>query len=605
MNKSALYFLTFFFLLIPVLSISAPTVVDLTRESGEIQGTVDYCGQSGSEGIEVSIPGKSFMARTDYQGKFTLSYVPKGVWNLAFIRKNQRLGSLSGVEVVRRVLTNLDATHGPIELCSDLDGDGVTPQTDCNDANPRVHPGAPELCGNGLDDNCDGLADESCPQCTDVDQDGYYAQIGCGFVDCDDANPAINPGAVESCGDGVDNDCDGLKDEADANDAATYYQDFDGDGYGDPFYTQTGCNPPDGYSAIGGDCDDNTASINPGRYELCNGIDDNCDDLVDNDCSNRVCAEQETADFEFCMNDCNESPTICLQNCTETVSSQCTSAIASFAACGLSAGCINESTQITGVTISTSLCFYDNCPDQWEGVFGNLVPPDECTSGDTRLCGSEGACVMGTEECVNGRWSGDCAGEVRPVSYVPDLDNDGYTGTGHMSSCEGAPPGYVLPNTLPGGDCDDNDPEIYPDAPELCDGIDNDCDGIPDNELVAPLNSLQLGVCAGSTQICNGSGGWMEDYSIIAMYENPEISSDQLDNDCDGLVDEPTCDPSPCDLNAYCEEFIDGIACVCNPGFEGDGFTCIDIDECSEGLDNCDLNQSCINNVGGFLCVNN
>lgn len=483
MKKYVFIFLTLCFLATPILSFSAPTVVDLTRESGEIQGTVDYCGQSGSEGIEVSIPGKSFMARTDFQGKFTLSYVPEGVWSLVFTRKGQRLGSFSGVEVIRRVLTDLNTTHGPIVLCSDLDGDGVTPETDCNDANPRVYPGAPELCGNGLDDNCDGYADESCPQCSDVDEDGFYAQVGCGFVDCDDANPAINPGAVESCGDGVDNDCDGLKDEADANDAATYYQDLDGDGYGDPDFTQTGCNPPDGYSAIGGDCNDNSATINPGRYELCNGIDDNCDDLVDNDCSNRICTEQEVSDFEFCMNNCSSSSALtCLNNCMETVSSQCASAIASLGTCGINSGCITNDGSLPNYSLSASFCFYDNCPEQWESVFGNIAPPDECTSNDTRPCGEAGVCEMGTEECVNGRWSGDCVGQVSPEIYVSDFDSDLYAGYDIISSCEGVE-GYVLEGSLPSGDCDDTSAAYNPSITNYSSdkiGADYDfnCDGI-------------------------------------------------------------------------------------------------------------------------------
>jgi len=75
---------------------------------------------------------------------------------------------------------------------------------------------------------------------------------------------------------------------------------------------------------------------------------------------------------------------------------------------------------------------------------------------------------------------------------------------------------------------------------ESCDGLDNDCDGISDNDLVTPLNSMQLGICAGSIQSCSGTGGWIDDYSSVANYENPEVTTDSLDNDCDGTIDEPS-----------------------------------------------------------------
>jgi hypothetical protein len=75
---------------------------------------------------------------------------------------------------------------------------------------------------------------------------------------------------------------------------------------------------------------------------------------------------------------------------------------------------------------------------------------------------------------------------------------------------------------------------------ETCNGIDDNCDGIVDNGLTAPSAGKQAGVCAGSVKVCTGAGGWADpDYTAITEYEVTEASCDAADNDCDGSVDEP------------------------------------------------------------------
>ncbi|MDD4878243.1 MAG: putative metal-binding motif-containing protein [Candidatus Nanoarchaeia archaeon] len=112
----------------------------------------------------------------------------------------------------------------------DEDGDGYCPyigidcpeQLDCNDNNPEINPGATETPGDGIDNDCNGIIDDAC---TDSDRDGYNAEasvggVDCGGeanVDCDDANMFVNPGMAEICGDGIDNDCDGNIDEEDSD----------------------------------------------------------------------------------------------------------------------------------------------------------------------------------------------------------------------------------------------------------------------------------------------------------------------------------------------------------------------------------------------------
>ena len=103
---------------------------------------------------------------------------------------------------------------GDVE-CNDNDEDGYTIcNGDCDDNDPNINPGAIEICDNEIDDDCDGYIDEDCdPECIDNDGDGYGEGEGCFDSDCDDFNSAVNPGAIEICDNGIDDDCDGLIDE--------------------------------------------------------------------------------------------------------------------------------------------------------------------------------------------------------------------------------------------------------------------------------------------------------------------------------------------------------------------------------------------------------
>lgn len=100
--------------------------------------------------------------------------------------------------------------------------------------------------------------------------------------DCDPDNAAVYPGAPELCATTHDDNCNGMVNENGAADAATYYRDDDGDAYGLDSNTVIACmRPAFHYATVGGDCDDATGSANPGRNELCDRIDNDCDGLVD------------------------------------------------------------------------------------------------------------------------------------------------------------------------------------------------------------------------------------------------------------------------------------------------------------------------------------
>jgi len=139
----------------------------------------------------------------------------------------------------------------------DHDGDGYTPNGgDCNDSDSAVYPGAVEICGDGIDQDCNGL-DTSCD--IDNDGDGYWANdISSPDYDCDDNDGSVYPGATETCEDGIDQDCDGSDISCDPND-------IDGDG--------------DGYTVNMGDCEDGDPAIHPGATEICdNSVDEDCYD---------------------------------------------------------------------------------------------------------------------------------------------------------------------------------------------------------------------------------------------------------------------------------------------------------------------------------------
>jgi len=135
-----------------------------------------------------------------------------------------------------------------------------------------------EIPYDGIDQDCDGL------DLTDVDGDGADALEGEGGTDCDDEDPAVHPGATETCN-GHDDDCDALVDDDDdrVEGQVSVHADQDGDGYGDPGDPQSFCEPPSGFVDDDSDCDDADPLVNPSASEECNGYDDDCDGLVDDE----------------------------------------------------------------------------------------------------------------------------------------------------------------------------------------------------------------------------------------------------------------------------------------------------------------------------------
>ena len=193
--------------------------------------------------------------------------------------------------------SNCDGVDGLAGEGQDADGDGATDDADCEPKNPDVYPGATEIPDDGIDQDCNGADSVTC--FVDADGDGYGSDVGsiaadgeCSAADnesaldgdCDDADPGTYPGATEIC-DTEDNDCDEVIDDG---------FDLDGDGFFDA--DDAGC--AESYPDV--DCDDDAPAVFPGAAELCNGIDDDCGDGVDEG------FDGDGDGYATCVGDCDD-----------------------------------------------------------------------------------------------------------------------------------------------------------------------------------------------------------------------------------------------------------------------------------------------------------
>ena len=334
-------------------------------------------------------------------------------------------------------------------------------------------------CGDKDEPTETGLVDTG--DVVDADGDGVDA-----MDDCDDNDPNNFPGNTESCDD-ADNDCDG---EVDNGVLLSGYADGDGDGYGDATQAVEGCEYGiNGFVDNGDDCDDSTADVNPGAVEVCDGLDNDCDVLVDDDDDSLDLGTTTNwyVDGDEDTYGANGAP---VQGC-----SQPDGYVADNTDCddeddaqfpGADEYCNGEDDDCNGTddddyAVDASTFYEDGDEDKF-GDAGSTTTacelPDGYVEDDTDCDDNDDDVFPGADEYCDGVDS-DCNGTddddyaVDADTWYVDGDSDGFgdsSATG-VANCD-QPSGYELDNT----DCDDGDEDINPDADEICDGVDNDCD---------------------------------------------------------------------------------------------------------------------------------
>jgi uncharacterized delta-60 repeat protein len=421
-------------------------------------------------------------------------------------------------------------TDGTTQVsCEQPDGYVSQAQTgDCNDNDKNINPNTVWFKDADKDGYTDGTTKVSCSKPSDE----YVASATAG--DCNDGDTNINPARAEIC-DGLDNNCNGTIDDGVL---LVFYKDMDGDGYTDGA-TQVGCSAPQGYvlSATSGDCNDSDSSMNPGRTEICDNKDNNCNGQIDEGVLLVFYRDQDGDGYGYANN--------------------------STQACSQPAGYVSNSSDCDDNNANlhpNTIWFKDADFDGFYPTGGSQVScnnpfaPNNATyvaipGGD---CNDTNASIYpgAPLNCNNGQ-DNDCSGNIEKWAYT-DVDGDRYA-PNNISSCVNIvsfPGKITVGYELGTNDCNDTNPFIHPGAPLNCNnGQDNDCSGNvekwaytdQDGDRYAPNNvSSCIDVVLFPGKITAGQELGYNDCNDnnASIYPGAPLNcSNGQDNDCSGNIE--------------------------------------------------------------------
>jgi MYXO-CTERM domain-containing protein len=461
------------------------------------------------------------------------------------------------------------ADGASVRSCTALAG-YVTIDGDCDDGQAAIRPDADETC-DGVDEDCDGAVDgpgaiDAVSFFRDADGDGYgdaavatpecVAPLGyaADATDCDDTRGAVHPDAAEVCDAlDLDEDCDGLSDDADADVTGTsrWYLDSDADGYGAATTADT-CVVPSGYTAVPGDCDDGSSAFNPGATE-------SCDDPTDYNCDGSTGFGDGDGDgFVACL-DCDDGDAAVSPSGTEAcndIDDDCD-------------GTVDEPDAVDALT-----WYVDADGDGWGGTETTLA------------CADPEGYVATASDCDDGDAS------VRPdaaEAWYDDVDQD----------CDGNDDDQDRDGFPADTDCDDRAAATFPGASDAWyDGVDSDCAG----------NSDYDGDADGQDSASHGGEDCDDarDDIYLGAPDTPYdgvvtdcVEADEYDVDGDGFALEDDCDDANSAIRPGAEEvWYDGVDQDCDGNDDdqdGDGVAAdLDCDDEDAGVTTCDTGDTAV-----------
>ena len=398
-----------------------------------------------------------------------------------------------------------------VDKVLDPDDDKADWPTDCRSDASDIHPGAEEVCDN-IDNDCNGVIDEGVTTTfyLDADGDGYGdwrlpveaceapSQHVANDGDCNDDDDSLHPSAVEAC-DNIDNDCDEFIDDEDDDVQreveVQVFADVDDDGFGDPAVPSIACAAGGGFVEDNNDCDDADSGVHPNAQEVCDNIDNDCNGVIDEGVTTTFYLDADGdgyGDWRLPVEAC-EAP-------------------------------------------SQHVANDGDCNDDDDSLHPSAV--EACDNIDNDC-----------DEFIDDE-DDDVQREVE-VQVFADVDDDGFGDPAVPSIACAAGGGFVEDNN----DCDDTDWSVNPNAQEVCDSIDNDCDELIDNDDNT-TDFLNTGEVFYKDEDQDGFGdpGW-PNYRCTTDYWHVDNSADCDDsadtvfpgadevcgdgevNDCDGAVD--------------------------------------------------------------------